>query len=137
MGNIVHHHHPAKDITCRCDSDVVAGTFVVVSGEETDGLPLVRTAGAGARPYGVAVSDRSRGENVLVTRGGMVPLLAGGSISAGDQLSSDSSGRAVRATAAAADFDGRTFTAATFVAGIATTRASSAELVRGTLTLGA
>lgn len=133
MGNVIHHHRPAKDITCRADSAIVAGTFVVLAGAEVDGLPLVRTAGAGARPYGVAISDQARGENVLVTRGGTLPILAGGSITAGDDLSSDASGRAVRATAV--DFDNRR--AATFVAAQATTTASSAEMVRGTLTLGA
>lgn len=137
MGNIVHFHQPAKDITCRADSDLVEGTFVVISGTEVDDLPLVRTAGAGERPYGVVVNSRRRGEDVLITRGGTVPLLAGGTVEPGDAISSDGSGRAVRATAPAHTRTDERATFGTYVAGIATTRAASAELVRGTLTLGA
>ena len=57
--------------------------------------------GANAKALGVSMKNMVAGEAVPVAINGIVPVIAGGSISAGDAVTSDASGHAVAASSAA------------------------------------
>lgn len=116
-------------VTCHAAGAVVGKTFVAVTADgTTDSNPTVDTAGAGVQAYGVAGYDAARDAKVPVLRAPLhVPVTAGGEVRAGDLVSADSSGRAVRATPPAHTRTDERATFGTAVLGVALTDASSAE----------
>ena len=57
--------------------------------------------GANAKALGVSMKNMVAGEAVPVAINGIVPVIAGGSISAGDPVTSDANGKAVKAASVA------------------------------------
>lgn len=73
-------------------ADMVAGLFI--------GLDEA-VCGAGKKALGVSLKPALAGEAFPVAMDGVVPVIAGGSITAGDAIVSDANGKAVKATAVA------------------------------------
>lgn len=117
MGESLERYADERHITCHAAEDVVGQTFAVVSDVPTDGNYTIRTAGAGARAFGVIHRDRARGLKVGVNRKIICTVIAGGTVNPGDEVSVGTGGKAVRATAV--DFTART--AASAVVAIAAT----------------
>lgn len=99
------------DITCMVTAAVTGKRCVVVSATRSSGPALsataegsvykVATAGAGARPLGVAAWDQPTVNGfVNVIRKGIVPITAGAAITAGQEVMSDASGKVVPWTSA-------------------------------------
>ena len=87
---------PGRDITGHATAAVTGGRFVGVSATRgADGLIRVAHATAAARAFGVAAADIASGAVGLVLRGGIVPVTAGGAITAGAQVEVGSDGKAV------------------------------------------
>lgn len=98
-------------LTCAVTAAVVGAHFVAVSGDlqsspilntatvaTTGGNIQVATCGAGARALGVAAYDGpTSGDKIHVYAGPglVVPVIAGATITAGDEAMSDSTGRAI------------------------------------------
>lgn len=88
---------PADTITCHAEAAVTGKRFVTISGPRVADLPQVSTAGAGARVFGVSSRDTAITDAFTVHRAGVLPVLAGAAITAGELLASDALGRAVPA----------------------------------------
>lgn len=90
----MYQHNPK---TFRASGTIAQNTFVAI----TSG-GLVKTAGADDAPIGVAVLPAASAGNWttvdLLSKGGTMQVVAGGSVSAGDKLAPDSAGKAVSAT---------------------------------------
>lgn len=101
--DVIPFHDPAQHTTCRAEAAVEGKRFVSVSGPMTDDLVLVSKSTASAADalagYGVAARDKAIGADVLVYHEGIVPVIAGGAISAGQPVKSDANGEAIVAAA--------------------------------------
>ncbi|WP_029899530.1 DUF2190 family protein [Nocardia brasiliensis] len=88
---------PGKDITILATANITGKTFVGVSATRDTSTGLIKsaTATAAAKALGVASADIASGATGLIHRGGIVPVTAGGSISAGAEVEVGSSGKAV------------------------------------------
>lgn len=89
---------PGSDVTAVTTGAVVGKTFVGISANRgADGLIRVNTATAATRAIGVAVRDVASGGRVAVIAGPgtIVPVTAGGAITAGAQVEVGANGRAV------------------------------------------
>ena len=87
-----------SDVTCRASADVIGKRFVKLTANATDGNPKVGPCTAGARAFGVAGYDAPSGSTLPVKRQGIVPVKAGANLSAGTEVTSDSTGQAVAYT---------------------------------------
>lgn len=109
------YYEPGTRITGKPTADVTGKRFVKISADIESGPALststgggnikVAPCGAGQRAVGVAAYDASltSGETVPLINGPgtVVPITAGaGGVTAGDEISSDATGKAVTATAA-------------------------------------
>jgi hypothetical protein len=109
---------PADDVTCAASAAIGAGKFVKISADMQAspilavGTPLVKgnlmvvaQCVAGDKAFGVSKWDASGADEVLgVFSGGqVVPMTAGGSITAGNKVMSDASGNPVAWTSAASE----------------------------------
>lgn len=109
MAECIPLYTPAQNVTCRAVGAVTGGTFVVISGSAADDNIHVATAGAGVRPFGVALTDAVDGAAVSVTRGGIVPITAAAALTANQDVEVAANGQAtplaagVRAGSAAYD----------------------------------
>lgn len=112
--DLIPYKRPGQDFTAQVTAAVVGKTLVVISANVTSGPglsntaegsnPRVATCGAGAQAIGVAKYDQPTiGGKVGVCRGGIVPITAGGTITAGQKVMSDATGRVVTWTFAASD----------------------------------
>lgn len=104
MGNITPAWDPANSLTCVAEDAITGGRFVAISGPPVNGNPQVGTAGAAASGLtgtvvGVAEEDAAIGATLTVATRGIWPMTAGGTISAGDKVKADSTGRAVTTVA--------------------------------------
>jgi predicted RecA/RadA family phage recombinase len=100
-------YEPGKSITCQASATVTGKRFVAISGNRQSGPALstatdggnylVAPAGAGVRAFGVSGHDAASGEKVKVRRGSgwVLPVTAGGTITAGAEVECDSVGRAI------------------------------------------
>lgn len=113
---------PGEDVTAQVTAAVVGKRFVAISAARTSGPGLATTAegsnyrvatcGAGGRAIGVAKYDQATvGGKVGVIRGGIVPVTAGGTVTAGQDVMSDATGQAVTWTSAASEANKRLGTA--------------------------
>lgn len=91
---------PGHDIPGIATAPVTGRQFVAVSGDRngSTGNVSVAPAAAGGRALGVAAWDAAAGQLVRVCRGGVVKVLAGGAITAGDPIQVGAGGTAVTAT---------------------------------------
>ncbi|MDP7738991.1 capsid cement protein [Mycobacterium paragordonae] len=81
-------YKPGADVTAEVSTGAVAvKTFVKIGGNRTSGGNLaVVQAAAGDRAFGVAAHDAATGQLVHVARGGVVKVVAAGTISAGAEV---------------------------------------------------
>lgn len=90
---------PGSDVTALTTAAVTGKTFVDISAtrDATEGLFKVATATAAARAWGVAAYDAASGARVPVIAGPgtIVPVTAGGAITAGAQVEVGANGKAV------------------------------------------
>ncbi|WP_280455650.1 DUF2190 family protein [Nocardia brasiliensis] len=87
---------PGKDVTALTTGAVTGKTFVGISAApDTYGQLKVATATAATRAFGVAARDAASGARVLVKKGGILPVTAGGTIAVGAQVEVGSNGKAV------------------------------------------
>ncbi|QGU03106.1 hypothetical protein CKALI_11310 [Corynebacterium kalinowskii] len=92
------HYNPADQVTIKAAADLVAGQFVVITGEMDGRNPVAGVADAGVVPFGVAAHDCPAGEHVMVYRSGhIVDVTASAAINAGANVSTASGGKAVTA----------------------------------------
>lgn len=107
VNECVPYYEPGSRITAEAEVAVTGKRFVdisgnkqttVVSAESTDGgNVIVSPCAAGKRGFGVAVMDAAQGAKVpvITSPGTVVPVTAGGSISAGDELQVTTGGKVV------------------------------------------
>jgi hypothetical protein len=105
---------PGADFTAQVTAAVTGKRFVKISADRSSGPGLAATAegsnykvapcGAGQAAIGVAKYDQATvGGKVGVIREGVVPVTAGGTITAGAYVMSDATGQAVAWTSAASE----------------------------------
>lgn len=87
----------ARTVTAYVEAAVTGKRAVIISGPRVDDLPQISPAGAGAVTFGVAARDAATGARVTVHRGGIIPVTAGASITAGQAVKSTSVGKATPA----------------------------------------
>lgn len=117
-------YKPGGEITGHATAAITGGRFVDISAAPasgpalntaTDGANLkVATCGAGARSFGVAGYDAAAsGDKIPVHAqpGSIVPVTAGGTVTAGQEVESDATGRAI--TLATGKACGKAVTSAT------------------------
>jgi len=78
-------------------ADIVRNVFIGVDGA---------VCGAGAAALGVTAEAGAVGSTIQVWTDGFVPVLCGGNVAVGDDIVSDSAGKAVKATAFSATVPG-------------------------------
>lgn len=87
---------PGFDLTVRATGTVIGKRFVKISATRaSDGLIQVAQATAGVAGFGVATADIASGALGTIMRIGILPVTAGGTITAGAQVEIDSVGRAI------------------------------------------
>jgi len=88
---------PGRDITGLATGAITGGRFIGVSAtrDATTGLIKVAHATAATRALGVAAADIASGAIGAILRGGVVPVTAGGAITAGAQVEVGTDGKAV------------------------------------------
>jgi hypothetical protein len=90
---------PGGDLTCLTTATVTGKTFVNVSAtrDATTGLIKVATATGAAAALGVARADAASGTRVVVLSGPglIVPVTAGGAVTAGAEVEVGTGGKAV------------------------------------------
>lgn len=87
---------PGADVTCLTTGAVTGKTFVAISAApDAYGQLKVATGTGAAAAFGVAARDAASGARVLVKKAGIVPVTAGGNITAGAEVEVGSGGKAV------------------------------------------
>jgi hypothetical protein len=95
-------YEPGNEITAEATAAVTERQLVAVSASRTAGGNVsVAPAGAGARALGAAAWNASTGQLVRIARGGVLKVIAGGAITAGDPIAVGAGGTAVTATGSA------------------------------------
>jgi Uncharacterized conserved protein (DUF2190) len=95
-------YEPGREITGAATATVTERQFVAVSGNRSAGGNVsVAPAAAGARALGAACWNASSGQLVRIARGGVLKVIAGGAITAGDPIAVGAGGTAVTATGTA------------------------------------
>lgn len=102
-------YHTGGEVTCQTTAFVTGKTFVTQTGplvvgnpsQNVESVPIrVATSPSAGRAFGVAVYDAASGARVpviTIKSGYVVPILAGGPITAGDTVESGANGYAVAA----------------------------------------
>ncbi|TWS26622.1 DUF2190 family protein [Tsukamurella sputi] len=85
------------EITCRATADITLGHLVGVSGPRNGNIAVAH-ATPGGRTLGVAGSDAKTGDLVVAYSGGVLRVIAGGAITAGDDVEVGAGGTVVKAT---------------------------------------
>ena len=94
-------YEPGHRITAIATAPVTERQFIAIAGNRDPGGNLaVAPAAAGARAFGVAGYTAAAGQLVHVARGGVVRVIAGGAITAGDAIAVGANGTAVTAGSA-------------------------------------
>lgn len=93
---------PGQAPTGRASGPVTGKRFGKVAPGGYSQNPAVTLCGAGQRPYGVLGNDAADGQAVLVYRSGAFSVTAGAALAGGDEVQSDSEGKAVKATGSTA-----------------------------------
>lgn len=96
-------YRPGLDIPCVATATIAARQFVTVSADRdaNTGNVSVAQAVAGSRPLGVACWPAVAGQMLRISRGGVVKVIAGGAITAGDPIAVGTAGTAVTAAGSA------------------------------------
>ena len=88
---------PGQSVTATATANVTGKRFVGVSAtrDATTGLIKVAHATQAGKAFGVASRDIANGADGTILRGGIVPVEAGGNVSAGNQVEVGANGTAV------------------------------------------
>lgn len=78
------HYGPGADLPVKASEALTAGRLVEVAAGLSGRNPVVKQAGAGAAPLGVAAHDCPADAYVTVYRQGVYDLVASGAVAAGD-----------------------------------------------------
>ena len=91
-------YRPGSDVSATPTAAVKGKTFVDVSGAIAGGLVKVTTATAAGKAFGVAAFDAPQDGTVAVIRGSktILPVVAGGTLAAGDEVEVGAGGKAVK-----------------------------------------
>lgn len=87
---------PGWHVTARATAQLTGKRFVGISADlDDDGVIRVGLPAAGARTFGVAAHDAATGTVLTILRRGIIPVTAGGTITAGQEVQVDNVGRVV------------------------------------------
>lgn len=91
-------YRPGADVSATPTAPVKGKTFVNVSGAIAGGLVKVAPATAAGPAFGVAAFDAPTGGTVAVIRGSkqILPVVAGGTLAAGEEVEVGAGGKAVK-----------------------------------------
>lgn len=93
-------YEPGSRLTAKAGAAVTGKRFVDISaGLSTDGNIVVSPASAKGKTIGVASHDVAEGKRVTIIGGGVVPVMASGTIEPGDEVGIATGGKAVKAEA--------------------------------------
>ncbi len=119
-----------QTITGNADADYSTKQYYLVDVEATTGNTKLCSA-AGQRSRGVLMDKPAAADRAcLVAMGGIVPCVAGGTVTAGDYITTDANGKGVTATGSYTDTQAGSATDALigpYIIGIALTGAASGE----------
>jgi hypothetical protein len=106
-------HDPGKNYTGFASAAVRGRRFVrpVTGGRPT--RPFVQEATATSAVVGVSKYDADANDEVGVLTGGLVEMVAGGTVVAGDFIKSDAEGRAIKTALATDNYNAVAYTDAT------------------------
>ncbi|UEA58575.1 DUF2190 family protein [Gordonia otitidis] len=85
---------PGASVTIRATTALSGGRLVAIASAYDGNFPT-KLCPAGAKPFGVATADIASGALGTALREGIIPLIAGASITAGTQVESDAQGRVI------------------------------------------
>lgn len=97
MVQSLHYFKPGQDVTSVANEDVTGARFVALGAGGTYNVPHVAHAEAGELTFGVSARDAKKGEEFLTHTGGIVPVTAGASLTAGSTVAAGADGKAVPA----------------------------------------
>lgn len=87
---------PADDFTGHCNVAITGQKFVAIVGnQQADGPYTIGVPAAGADCAGVAMRDGAVGERILVDTEGILPVIAGAALVAGQRVQCDATGAAI------------------------------------------
>lgn len=101
MGTILYQPYVYDDgdeLTCRAATPVSIGHLVMVASDRVNGNVSAGHAPAGGYCIGVAGSDAAAGDTFTAYSKGILRVLAGGTITAGDEIEVGAGGTAVTHT---------------------------------------
>lgn len=101
MVQSLHYFKPGQDVTSVPTANVIGARFVTLQAGGTENVPKIAHSAAGDLAFGVVARDADEGEEVLVHTGGIVPITAGESLTAGAKVAAGADGKAVAAADAA------------------------------------
>lgn len=96
MPDVVPFQSPADTITGHCNVALTGGRFVAVVGvQQADGPWTIGLPAAGGDSIGVILRDGAIGDRVPVSSEGIVPVVAGVALAAGQMVQTDAAGAAI------------------------------------------
>lgn len=96
--NTVHEFFSSSDaVTATASAPIKGKTFVKLVAGSKEQVPMIATAGAGDRVYGVAGWDVAKDESVTVFRTGILSVTAGASLTVPSAITVGANGKAVAA----------------------------------------
>lgn len=95
MATGVPYYQPGDTPTGHASGAITGKRFVSISGARVEEHPRIAQTGAGLAAVGVAATDIASGARGAFYAEGVVPVEAGGAVTAGDPIKSDASGKAV------------------------------------------
>lgn len=94
-------YRPGKDVTTKADGAISGRRGVKLNASKLpsafpgDALHVIQCAVLGERPDGIAAGDQASGETGGMIRDGVVPIDAGATVTAGQQVMLDATGRVI------------------------------------------
>lgn len=96
MPDVVPFQKPADSITVHATVALAGGTFCAVTGvQQADGPWTVGLPAAGGRTLGVVMRDLAIGDRGLCESEGILPVIAGAALVAGQEVMTDAAGHAI------------------------------------------
>ena len=90
---------PADNFTAKASGAIAGGRFVQFTAGGRSGQPVVKQAAAGSVSEMVSKYDANADDTIGILTGGHVAVTAGENLVAGDAVTSDAQGRAVKIAA--------------------------------------
>lgn len=96
MPDVVPFQAPADTVTGHCAVALTGGRFVAIAGvQQADGPWTIGLPAAGGDSIGVVLRDGAIGDRVPVQCEGIVPVVAGVALVAGQMVQTDAAGAAI------------------------------------------